>query len=146
MSENAIDEIFESYEKYTTMMYRPPEMIDKYKRCNVTTKVDIWVSFRRVFLNHWLSILDDRLCRLHSLLCSAPFYGKSKTSHLHSRLQLSSNSLSPDQAPRHDSSLSHSRPRVEAQYHQAPLHLRQLLWVAFNHSTRRSTPSKEQTD
>ena len=25
-------------------MYRPPEMIDKYRRFNVSTKVDIWVS------------------------------------------------------------------------------------------------------
>ena len=44
MTENAIDEAFEYYEKYTTMMYRPPEMIDKYKRLPVSTKVDIWVS------------------------------------------------------------------------------------------------------
>ena len=33
----------ESYEKYTTMMYRPPEMIDSYKRYKVDTKVDIWM-------------------------------------------------------------------------------------------------------
>ena len=44
MGEDAIDEVFETYEKYTTMMYRPPEMIDKYRRFNVSTKVDIWVS------------------------------------------------------------------------------------------------------
>jgi AP2-associated kinase len=25
------------------MMYRPPEMIDKFLRWNVTTKVDIWM-------------------------------------------------------------------------------------------------------
>lgn len=35
--------MFEEFEKYTTMMYRPPEMIDKFKRANVTTKVDIWM-------------------------------------------------------------------------------------------------------
>ena len=43
MSEDAIDEVFETYERYTTMMYRPPEMIDKYRRANVSTKVDIWM-------------------------------------------------------------------------------------------------------
>jgi len=36
---------FENYEKYTTLIYRPPEMIDKYCGVPVTTKVDIWVSF-----------------------------------------------------------------------------------------------------
>ena len=30
------------------MMYRPPEMIDKYRRFNVSTKVDIWVSILKV--------------------------------------------------------------------------------------------------
>ena len=39
-----LDEEFEDYEKYTTLMYRPPEMIDKYKNMPVTKKVDIWVS------------------------------------------------------------------------------------------------------
>ncbi len=39
-----LDEAFEDYEKYTTLMYRPPEMIDKYKNMPVTNKVDIWVS------------------------------------------------------------------------------------------------------
>ena len=43
MTEDAIDEVFETYERYTTMMYRPPEMIDKYRRSNVSTKVDIWM-------------------------------------------------------------------------------------------------------
>lgn len=33
----------EYYEKYTTFMYRPPEMIDKYKRYTVNTQSDIWV-------------------------------------------------------------------------------------------------------
>jgi AP2-associated kinase len=27
---NATDEDFEEFEKYTTLMYRPPEMIDKF--------------------------------------------------------------------------------------------------------------------
>jgi hypothetical protein len=35
-SQNEIDEMFEEFEKYTTLMYRPPEMIDKYKRFNVS--------------------------------------------------------------------------------------------------------------
>ena len=44
LSQARIDEMFEDYEKYTTLMYRPPEMIDKYLRWGVSTKVDIWVS------------------------------------------------------------------------------------------------------
>lgn len=56
MQEDRIDEIFESYEKYTTMMYRPPEMIDKYQRANVTTKADIWmigcVAFTLCYAQH----------------------------------------------------------------------------------------------
>ncbi len=40
---NYIDEQMESYEKYTTLMYRPPEMIDKYKKYTVNTQADIWV-------------------------------------------------------------------------------------------------------
>jgi AP2-associated kinase len=43
--QGSIDERFENYEKYTTMMYRPPEMIDRYKNWTVSTKVDIWVRF-----------------------------------------------------------------------------------------------------
>ena len=44
LSESNVDEMFEDFEKYTTMMYRPPEMIDKYMKWSVNTKVDIWVS------------------------------------------------------------------------------------------------------
>ena len=57
MGEDAIDEVFETYEKYTTMMYRPPEMIDKYRRFNVSTKVDIWVSTRA-----YLSLVVILIC------------------------------------------------------------------------------------
>ena len=38
-----VDQAFEDFERFTTMMYRPPEMFDKYMRWNVTTKVDIWM-------------------------------------------------------------------------------------------------------
>ena len=38
-----MDQAFEDFERFTTMMYRPPEMIDKYMKWNVTTKVDIWM-------------------------------------------------------------------------------------------------------
>jgi serine/threonine protein kinase len=38
-----MDEKFEEYEKYTTLMYRSPEMVDQYKKWDVTTKVDIWM-------------------------------------------------------------------------------------------------------
>jgi len=38
------------------MMYRPPEMIDKFKRFNVNTKVDVWmigcVAFTMVYAEH----------------------------------------------------------------------------------------------
>lgn len=34
---NHIDTMMEDFEKHTTMMYRPPEMIDKYLRYNVDT-------------------------------------------------------------------------------------------------------------
>ena len=36
-------EAYEEYEKYTTMMYRPPEMCDRYLNYNVSEKADIWV-------------------------------------------------------------------------------------------------------
>ena len=34
---------FENFEKYTTFMYRPPEMIDIYSKLKVDTKVDLWM-------------------------------------------------------------------------------------------------------
>lgn len=37
------DKDFEDFERYTTLMYRPPEMIDKYLNWPVDTSVDIWV-------------------------------------------------------------------------------------------------------
>lgn len=42
-SKKIIGEKMELFEKYTTMMYRPPEMIDQYQRYYVGTKVDIWM-------------------------------------------------------------------------------------------------------
>lgn len=42
-NKRVIGEMMELFEKYTTMMYRPPEMIDQYKRYYVGTKVDIWM-------------------------------------------------------------------------------------------------------
>ena len=35
--------MYESFEKNTTIMYRPPEMIDKYLKADVDLKVDIWM-------------------------------------------------------------------------------------------------------
>jgi AP2-associated kinase len=35
--------MFENFEKYTTFMYRPPEMIDMYLKLKVDTKVDMWM-------------------------------------------------------------------------------------------------------
>mmetsp|Transcript_1395 Transcript_1395/g.2454 ORF Transcript_1395/g.2454 Transcript_1395/m.2454 type:complete len:200 (-) Transcript_1395:388-987(-) len=34
---------YEDFEKNTTLMYRPPEMIDKYLRQDVNEKADIWM-------------------------------------------------------------------------------------------------------
>ena len=42
-SKKVIVEKMELFEKYTTMMYRPPEMIDQYLNYSVNTKVDIWM-------------------------------------------------------------------------------------------------------
>jgi AP2-associated kinase len=36
LTSHQIDSHFEDFEKYTTLMYRPPEMIDKYKRFAVS--------------------------------------------------------------------------------------------------------------
>ena len=69
LSQARIDEMFEDYEKYTTLMYRPPEMIDKYLRWGVSTKVDIWVSLNLSNLTH----VDDRMRGIHTLLRSASF-------------------------------------------------------------------------
>lgn len=35
-------------EKYTTLPYRSPEMVDLYSGKPITTKADIWVSFNRI--------------------------------------------------------------------------------------------------
>ena len=34
---------FESFERNTTLMYRPPEMIDRYAKKDVDEKADIWM-------------------------------------------------------------------------------------------------------
>ena len=47
---------FEGFEKNTTMMYRPPEMIDKYLKYNVDFAADIWmlgcILFTLCFARH----------------------------------------------------------------------------------------------
>lgn len=40
---NTIDDAFERYEKYTTFMYRPPEMLDRFCQWEISTKVDSWM-------------------------------------------------------------------------------------------------------
>jgi len=51
-----VAEAFEEFEKHTTLMYRPPEMIDKYKGFPVTTQADVWmlgcVLFSLCFFQH----------------------------------------------------------------------------------------------
>ncbi|CDW82759.1 UNKNOWN [Stylonychia lemnae] len=54
--QHMIDETIEEFEKYTTMMYRPPEMIDKYKKFLVNTQADVWmlgcVAYTLCFFQH----------------------------------------------------------------------------------------------
>lgn len=38
-----LDDMIEEFEKYTTMMYRPPEMIDRYLKYKVDTQADVWM-------------------------------------------------------------------------------------------------------
>lgn len=45
MSSDYIESMYEEFEKYTTLMYRPPEMIDRYKKYSVTCQADIWVIY-----------------------------------------------------------------------------------------------------
>ena len=42
----------EQFEKYTTLMYRPPEMCDIYLGYKVDTKVDIWMLGTIYLLNN----------------------------------------------------------------------------------------------
>lgn len=42
-TEDEIDDAFENYEKYTTFMYRPPEMLDKFSKWEIGPKVDCWM-------------------------------------------------------------------------------------------------------
>lgn len=41
-NKNQIKDQFSKYERTTTFMYRPPELIDEYLQYNVSEKVDIW--------------------------------------------------------------------------------------------------------
>jgi AP2-associated kinase len=38
-----VNRAYESFEKNTTLMYRPPEMFDKYSKMDVDLKADIWM-------------------------------------------------------------------------------------------------------
>jgi len=42
-TQDEIQEAFEIYEKYTTFMYRPPEMLDQFSNWEVNLKVDSWM-------------------------------------------------------------------------------------------------------
>ena len=44
-TQNHVDQMMEDFEKYTTLMYRPPEMIDKYKKFTVNCQADVWVNY-----------------------------------------------------------------------------------------------------
>ena len=43
-SKSKLVDQMENFERFTTLMYRPPEMIDQFFKYPVTEKVDIWVS------------------------------------------------------------------------------------------------------
>lgn len=55
-TDDEVEDQIEKFEKYTTFMYRPPEMIDKYKKWKVDLKVDVWmigwVLFALCFFKH----------------------------------------------------------------------------------------------
>jgi AP2-associated kinase len=38
-----LEDAFDQYEKYTTFMYRPPEMLDKFSNYEIGLKVDCWM-------------------------------------------------------------------------------------------------------
>ena len=42
-TKSQIAKALEEFEKYTTLMYRPPEMMDQYLGYTVNLKVDIWM-------------------------------------------------------------------------------------------------------
>ena len=60
--------MFEDFEKFTTLMYRPPEMIDRYKKFTVNTQADIWVSYN---YNNNSQTVDVRVCPLYTMFLSA---------------------------------------------------------------------------
>lgn len=43
-STHGVPRVQEEIEKYTTLPYRSPEMVDLYSGKPITTKADIWVS------------------------------------------------------------------------------------------------------
>merc|ERR1719460_801999 len=43
MDKQQISTLTDNIERYTTMMYRPPEMIDFYQQFEISEKVDIWM-------------------------------------------------------------------------------------------------------
>lgn len=53
---NYISEQFSSFDKFTTFMYRPPEMCDQYCKYLINEKVDVWmlgcVLFTVLFKKH----------------------------------------------------------------------------------------------
>jgi len=41
---HGVSSVQDEIEKYTTLAYRSPEMVDLYSGKSITTKADIWVS------------------------------------------------------------------------------------------------------
>ena len=75
------DKDFEDFERYTTLMYRPPEMIDKFSGWPVNMKADIWVRFKESY-----QYLDVRMYRLLFVLCASSIYGSGTVSYIECRL------------------------------------------------------------
>lgn len=56
MDKQQVSKLTEQIDKYTTMMYRPPEMVDLYQQFEISIKVDIWmlgcILFTLMFCRH----------------------------------------------------------------------------------------------
>ena len=75
MSRDQLLQLDDSIERYTTLMYRPPEMTDLYRGFVIDTQVDIWMLG----------------CVLFTLLCNRhPFQDESKLAVANARFHLDS--------------------------------------------------------
>ncbi|CAK0846266.1 unnamed protein product, partial [Prorocentrum cordatum] len=56
LDRKGMSDLQETIERYTTMMYRPPEMVDFYLKFTISEKVDVWmlgcIAFTLMFYRH----------------------------------------------------------------------------------------------